>query len=257
MERSPSRPSTSSSSSSSSSPSSVMEANRELLYRTLFQLGGSNNDVDDGNNSGKQKQNDSTDLEGKSFDDMVENNVDLDEENSGNEICTNDVAYQCQTFHLLVLKENYINSLAADYYRKLNFWLIFLPLQVLAVWTTISGTIFMLAGNETNSPNDNGNTNGNDGNVVSDGKLGTKALLDAIVGSALLIITNISKVLDYSGKSKQHEMITKQMKRLESTMEMLANDYMRKMMQRSNINSKKKYTLQSLGTNMGKRYTLH
>mmetsp|Transcript_44033 Transcript_44033/g.49344 ORF Transcript_44033/g.49344 Transcript_44033/m.49344 type:complete len:86 (+) Transcript_44033:719-976(+) len=84
-----------------------------------------------------------------------------------------------------------------------------------------------------------------------------KALLDGIVGSALLIITNISKVLDYSGKSKQHEMITKQMKRLESTMEMLANDYMRKMMQRSNINSKKKYTLQSLGTNMGKRYTLH
>lgn len=27
---------------------SIMEANRELLYRTLFQLGGSNNDVDDG-----------------------------------------------------------------------------------------------------------------------------------------------------------------------------------------------------------------
>mmetsp|Transcript_35768 Transcript_35768/g.39835 ORF Transcript_35768/g.39835 Transcript_35768/m.39835 type:complete len:145 (+) Transcript_35768:243-677(+) len=128
MERSPSRPSTSSSSSSSSSPSSVMEANRELLYRTLFQLGGSNNDVDDGNNSGKQKQNDSTDLEGKSFDDMVENNVDLDEENSGNEICTNDVACQCQKFHLLVLKANYISSLTAHYYRKMNFWRIFLPL---------------------------------------------------------------------------------------------------------------------------------
>ena len=27
---------------------SIMEANRELLYRTLFQLGGSNNDVDNG-----------------------------------------------------------------------------------------------------------------------------------------------------------------------------------------------------------------
>jgi len=128
----------------------------------------------------------------------------------------------------------------------------------LAVWTTISGTLLALHVNETNSPNyDNENTTGNDDNVVSDSKLTMKALLDGIVGSALLIITNISKVLDYSGKSKQHEMITKQMKRLESTMEMLANDYMRKMMQRSNINSKKKYTLQSLGTNMGKRYTLH
>mmetsp|Transcript_44033 Transcript_44033/g.49343 ORF Transcript_44033/g.49343 Transcript_44033/m.49343 type:complete len:103 (+) Transcript_44033:240-548(+) len=101
MERSPSRPSTSSSSSSSSSPSPFIKE-KKCRFKDDTEM-----------NSGKQNGT-TTDLEGKCFDDVeAENNSDLDQENSGNEICTNDVACQCQKFHLLVLKANYISSLTA------------------------------------------------------------------------------------------------------------------------------------------------
>ena len=199
--------------SSSSPPSSVM---KEKKFR-----------FKDDTEINSEKQNDTTDLEETCFDHLeVGDDAYLDEESSGYEICSDDVACQCQKFHVLVLRAKYISALTADYYRKKNFWLIFLPLQILAIWTTISGILFSIqvTGNDS-SNHDNGTTNGNNDIVISNAMLTAKALLDGLVGSALLIITNISKVLDYSGKTNHYELIEKQMQNLDKKMEMLANNY--------------------------------
>jgi hypothetical protein len=98
-----------------------------------------------------------------------------------------------------IIKTKYVNVLAHKYYAKKHLLFIFLPVQMLSVWTTISGAAFALGKGDA---------------LGKDYKLPLKVLLDAVVGAGLLILTNLSNVLLYDAKSKQHNLVSAQMDNL-------------------------------------------
>ena len=96
-------------------------------------------------------------------------------------------------------KTKYVNVLAHKYYAKKHLLFIFLPIQMLSVWTTIAGAVFAF-GVESKETNE----------IQSPGRL----LIDALVGASLLILTNLSNVLQYDALSKQHMLVSAQMDNL-------------------------------------------
>jgi len=89
---------------------------------------------------------------------------------------------------------------------------IFIPLQIFAMWTTLSGFIRPM----------------NDENGSTNAERGTRQyffdLTDGCVGAFLLFLTNMGRTMNYEGKSKQHEMITLQMQWLLDELDLLEND---------------------------------
>ena len=109
-------------------------------------------------------------------------------------------------------KTKYVNVLAHKYYAKKHLLFIFLPIQMLSVWTTIAGAVFAF-GVESKETNE----------IQSPGRLlidaletqsPVRALIDALVGASLLILTNLSNVLQYDALSKQHMLVSAQMDNL-------------------------------------------
>ena len=83
---------------------------------------------------------------------------------------------------------------------------------MLSVWTTIAGAVFAFGveskeTNEIQSP----------GRFLIDAletQSPVRALIDALVGASLLILTNLSNVLQYDALSKQHMLVSAQMDNL-------------------------------------------
>ena len=112
-------------------------------------------------------------------------------------------------------KTKYVNVLAHKYYAKKHLLFIFLPIQILSVWTTISGAacayILIMAedpSRSTEAPSDNST------NDTADKPMILRSLIDALVGASLLILTNLSNVLQYDALSKQHMLVSAQMDNL-------------------------------------------
>ena len=123
-------------------------------------------------------------------------------------------------------KTKYVNVLAHKYYAKKHLLFIFLPIQILSVWTTISGAtcayILIMAENpssSTEAPSDNSTdyistTNDTDDKPIHETLPLLRSLLNALVGASLLILTNLSNVLQYDALSKQHMLVSAQMDNL-------------------------------------------
>jgi len=82
---------------------------------------------------------------------------------------------------------------------------IFIPLQVFAMWTTLSGFIGSDKDDKTSRPYE-------------------LQVFDGFVGALLLFVTNLGRTLNYEGISKQHELITLQMQWLLDELDMLEHD---------------------------------
>ena len=109
-----------------------------------------------------------------------------------------------------IIKTKYVNDLAHKYYAKKHLLCIFLPIQILSVWTTISGAacayILIMYPNST--------TNDTDDKPIHETLPLLRSLLNALVGASLLILTNLSNVLQYDALSKHHLLVSAQMDEL-------------------------------------------
>jgi hypothetical protein len=105
-----------------------------------------------------------------------------------------------------IIKTKYVNVLAHKYYSKKHLFYIFLPIQMLSVWTTISGAVFAYHISRT------GGSNRPEEELTKQSTL--RSMIDALVGASLLILTNLSNVLLYDAKSKQHILVSAQMDHL-------------------------------------------
>ena len=115
-------------------------------------------------------------------------------------------------------KTKYVNVLAHKYYAKKHLLFIFLPIQMLSVWTTISGAacayILIMAEDPSRSseapseaPSENSIDYISTTNDTADKHIKEtlpllretlpilRSLIDALVGASLLILTNLSNVL--------------------------------------------------------------
>ena len=107
-------------------------------------------------------------------------------------------------------KTKYVNVLAHKYYAKKHLLFIFLPIQMLSVWTTIAGAAFAYHTKRTETDDDDDDSSKETNETQSPGRL----LIDALVGASLLILTNLSNVLQYDALSKQHMLVSAQMDNL-------------------------------------------
>ncbi|OEU18330.1 hypothetical protein FRACYDRAFT_236606 [Fragilariopsis cylindrus CCMP1102] len=109
-----------------------------------------------------------------------------------------------------IIKTKYVNDLAHKYYAKKHLLCIFLPIQILSVWTTVSGAacayILIMYPNST--------TNDTDDRPIHETLPLLRSLLNALVGASLLILTNLSNVLQYDALSKHHLLVSAQMDEL-------------------------------------------
>jgi hypothetical protein len=125
-----------------------------------------------------------------------------------------------------IIKTKYVNDLAHKYYAKKHLLCIFLPIQILSVWTTVSGAacayILIMAENpprSTEAPSDNSTdyistTNDTDDKPIHETLPLLRSLLNALVGASLLILTNLGNVLQYDALSKHHLLVSAQMDEL-------------------------------------------
>jgi len=103
-----------------------------------------------------------------------------------------------KSLYLIVNNKYFINFLSERYFSKMQMFLIFIPIQMLAVWATISKPFFSyLNGAPVDGPSDQGTGD---------------ALINTLVGAALLILTNLGKALSFERKAEQHKLVAGEMK---------------------------------------------
>jgi hypothetical protein len=102
---------------------------------------------------------------------------------------------------------------------------IFFPIQLLSVWTTISGAVFAYHISRdtptTVTLSETGDSTSGDEPIYTSGSAvdeedisplwELRSMIDALVGASLLILTNLSNVLQKDYKSKQHNLLSGQM----------------------------------------------
>lgn len=123
--------------------------------------------------------------------------------------------------YLMVNKKYLVNFLSERYFGKKQMMLIFVPVQLLAVWATVSTPLF-----NTIKYARTGSQLGQSGNAddtQTEEELDRikevetqlelmRTLIDTAIGAILLIITNLSKALNFERKAEQHKMVSDEMK---------------------------------------------
>uniref|UniRef100_A0A6U9Y712 Uncharacterized protein n=1 Tax=Pseudo-nitzschia australis TaxID=44445 RepID=A0A6U9Y712_9STRA len=103
-----------------------------------------------------------------------------------------------KSLYLIVNNKYFINFLSERYFSKMQMFLIFIPIQTLAVWATVSKPFFSyLNGAPVDGPAVEG---------------AGDALINTLVGASLLILTNLGKALSFEKKAEQHKLAAGEMK---------------------------------------------
>eukprot|EP00532_Pseudo-nitzschia_australis_P006267 CAMPEP_0168172252 /NCGR_PEP_ID=MMETSP0139_2-20121125/5140_1 /TAXON_ID=44445 /ORGANISM="Pseudo-nitzschia australis, Strain 10249 10 AB" /LENGTH=384 /DNA_ID=CAMNT_0008089861 /DNA_START=47 /DNA_END=1203 /DNA_ORIENTATION=- len=106
-----------------------------------------------------------------------------------------------KSLYLIVNNKYFINFLSERYFSKMQMFLIFIPIQMLAdasgMGDRIEAILLVLNGAPVDGPSDQGTGD---------------ALINTLVGAALLILTNLGKALSFERKAEQHKLVAGEMK---------------------------------------------
>lgn len=130
------------------------------------------------------------------------------------------------TLYLLINKKYLINFLSERFFAKKQMWLIFAPIQLLAVWATVSTPlfntiIFARTGSVLGQADDStdAQSEAEDDQTLMTALQLMRTLFDTMIGAILLIVTNLGKALQYERKAEQHKMVADEMKKVMSAID--------------------------------------
>jgi len=119
----------------------------------------------------------------------------------------------CDRFHKIkfkILRAAFCNQLAYKYYSKRQMYVTYLPLQILAMLSSIIG--FTGTG---------GTYDDRESKEGTSSKFNVFSLVEGIIGTMMVFIINLGKNLSYDAKAKEHELIAATMKWLIDDLDIL------------------------------------